>query len=269
MVKIQLSVMAVNVLIFSANASGVLVLAEENRNRGGSGASAAANYLSLIVAENTAISALLLISVIYLFSRHEQMARITIPAVVFVLITAGLYYLLFAVSAETSLARRILESLAKVVGRIAQKLTGQRINATQVVKKLARELGATRAEIASRPKPFYSLVALMVLIHLLRIAALYIIFYSLGVVLSPNVLLAAYIIGVVLVLVAPSPSGVGFVEGAMYLMFVSLKVPSHVSSTATIIFRFMAFWLPFFVGLLFLQQGRLKKIREGMENFDG
>ena len=104
--------------------------------------------------------------------------------------------------------------------------------------------------------------------HITKILALYFIFYSLGFHIKATTLLAGYIIGIVVLIVSPTPNGIGFVEGSMVIVFTALGVPKEIATTATLIYRGFAFWLPFFIGLFFLQQTRLKKIKADMSQID-
>jgi uncharacterized protein (TIRG00374 family) len=268
MLKLQLSCLAVNIIIPSANAAGTMIFADESKERGYTRASAVVSYLTIFLAEYSAISILLGATVLYLFLNRTLGARVYLPSGLFVAVTFCLYYLLFAAAKPNGLARRIITWLANQVSKIMHRFSKKSYNAESVVKKLSDEMLDVKASIKKNPRILTSLIGMQFLVHSTRVLALALIFYSLGYHISPDVLLAGYIIGVVLVVVSPTPSGVGFVEGAMFLMYTSLGVPGHVASTATIVYRFLQFWLPFMIGLIMLQHNRINKIKMEVEALD-
>jgi len=265
MFNLQLSALAVNIIIPTGGASGAVIYADDYKDKGFSRASAIINYFILVISEYTAISILLLASIVYLFLNHSLGARVYLPAGIFIGLTAVSYYLMFQAANKKSLARRGLTKLVGFISAFLGHFLKKKYQAEGMVEKVSEEALAAKKFVKEQPRFLFVLIGIQLIVHLLRMVALFLIFYSLGYQITANVLLAGYIIGMVLVVVSPTPSGVGFVEGAMYLMYTSLGVPGAVASTATIIYRFMQFWLPFFVGMIMLQQNRIKRIKMEME----
>ncbi len=68
--------------------------------------------------------------------------------------------------------------------------------------------------------------------------------------------------GILFWIVSPTPQGIGVVEGVMTLVFTSLGVPAAVSTTVTLAFRGLTFWLPLIVGFIILRWVRTFGVEE-------
>ncbi|MCX6070619.1 MAG: lysylphosphatidylglycerol synthase domain-containing protein, partial [Chloroflexi bacterium] len=67
---------------------------------------------------------------------------------------------------------------------------------------------------------------------------------------SVGTLLAGYAIGYLFVIVSPTPSGIGFVEGAMTLALTTLRVPLAAATVITLAFRGITVWLTLLYGMV-------------------
>jgi hypothetical protein len=90
--------------------------------------------------------------------------------------------------------------------------------------------------------------------HGANLATLLALFEAYGHPAGAELLVIGYAAGVVTAIVAPTPQGMGFVEGALALTFVSLGVPAPVATQVTLAYRGLTFWLPFFVGIVLLRR---------------
>jgi len=67
---------------------------------------------------------------------------------------------------------------------------------------------------------------------------------------SAGTLIAGFSIGYLFLIVSPTPSGLGFVEGVMPLTFMALGVPRTSAVLITVAYRGLTFWLPFGYGFI-------------------
>ncbi len=87
----------------------------------------------------------------------------------------------------------------------------------------------------------------------LLIVILGLIFKAFGQPFTVTMLIAGFSIGYLFYIVSPTPSGVGFVEGAMTLVLTSLGLSLAVSAVITLTFRGITFWLTILYGMLALR----------------
>ncbi|MBE0467139.1 MAG: flippase-like domain-containing protein [Candidatus Desulforudis sp.] len=66
---------------------------------------------------------------------------------------------------------------------------------------------------------------------------------------SAAVLITGYAVGKLFTIISITPSGIGFVEGAMSGAFVSLGVPLETAVVVVLVYRGIDVWLPFLVGV--------------------
>ncbi len=84
----------------------------------------------------------------------------------------------------------------------------------------------------------------------LLISILFMVFMAFAQPFSVGTIIAGYAIGYLFMIVSPTPSGIGFVEGAMTLALVSLNVPLAAAAVITLAYRGISLWLTLAYGLI-------------------
>lgn len=84
----------------------------------------------------------------------------------------------------------------------------------------------------------------------LLISILFMVFMAFEQPFSVGTIIAGYAIGYLFLIVSPTPSGIGFVEGAMALVLVSLNVPLAAAAVITLAYRGISLWLTLLYGLI-------------------
>ncbi len=79
---------------------------------------------------------------------------------------------------------------------------------------------------------------------------LYSVFHALGFPIGLDVLVAGYVIASNVVSLLLMPEGIGVMGISLSATHTSLGVPASIVVVATLLFRFIAFWLPIGAGLL-------------------
>ena len=82
------------------------------------------------------------------------------------------------------------------------------------------------------------------------ILCLYFLFHALGFPIRLDVLVAGYVIASNVVSLLFMPEGIGVTGISLSAAYTSLGVPASIVVVATLLFRFIAFWLPIGVALL-------------------
>jgi uncharacterized protein (TIRG00374 family) len=84
----------------------------------------------------------------------------------------------------------------------------------------------------------------------LMISILFLVFLAFGQPFSVGTLVAGFSIGYLFLIVSPTPSGIGFVEGAMTLVLNSLGIPLAAAAIVTLAYRGITFWFPLLYGMV-------------------
>ena len=94
----------------------------------------------------------------------------------------------------------------------------------------------------------------------LLISILFLVFLAFKQPFSVGTLIAGFSISYLFLIVSPTPSGIGVVEGVMALTLRSLRVPLGPATIITLAYRAFTFWLPLPLGLFaFRLLGRKKR----------
>jgi glycosyltransferase 2 family protein len=104
--------------------------------------------------------------------------------------------------------------------------------------------------LKTNPKEVVLLVLLAILGKALLIGVMLMTFLAFDVPLSTGTLIAGFSIGYLFLIVSPTPSGLGFVEGALALTLNSLYVPLAEATVVVVAYRSVTFWFPLLLGMI-------------------
>lgn len=268
MMKLELSSLATGVVLPSFGFSSSIVFIEDAAKNGYSRAKGLAAAILYIFTDYLAISILSLLGLLIFVTMGFLKWQVIIPVLLFLGLTTGVACLIFLASARKSKARSIIIKLAKKFSGLFKKILKSSYDPELVAEKILNEFSLTTKTVRKDYKHYRQTIATAIATHLVRIMSLYFVFIALGFWIQPHILLAGYVVGMVLVVISPTPNGIGFVEGGMLLIFTSLGVPANIAGTATIIYRGFQFWLPFFVGLFLVQRGHLRELKKEVKLLD-
>jgi uncharacterized protein (TIRG00374 family) len=262
MFSLQLQSLAINVVVPTGGVSAAMIFAGDAKKREESPALAVNGLFITFLADYAAIALMLILVLIYLSFIKSLTTSVSISATIFLLLTFGAYLLTFLAAKQTKWISRTMTTLANVFVVPIFKLFKKTPNVTEGVHTFVEELGSAYISIRKDPRDLTIAILLALLHHFMRLVTLYLIFASFGAYPAYRTLLAGYAIGALFVVVSPTPNGVGFVEGAMTIVFTRLGLPTALSATVTLIYRGLEFWIPFFIGFILLQRSRLRDIKK-------
>ncbi len=174
------------------------------------------------------------------------------------LIAAALLFALAgAVAFLLFLGYRSTESLGKAlawIARLVNRLLWPFIHRDYIRKErpilFAQEVGEGVAMLRGKRKemtwPFlFALNNFALLICVLAFT-----FLALGTPFTVGTLVGGFAIGYLFLIVSPTPSGLGVVEGAMTIALNTLRVEMAAALLITLTYRFITFWLPLAIGAI-------------------
>lgn len=91
-------------------------------------------------------------------------------------------------------------------------------------------------------------------LHIFQMVILFTVFNAFGVIVSLKVLLLTYTIFYLFTIVSPTPQGIGFVEGLVQLVLLSLGVNGEASLVITLVYRAIGTWFPVMLGLVMFKK---------------
>jgi uncharacterized protein (TIRG00374 family) len=241
----------VNVIAPAAGVSGLAVFISDSRARGkptGRVTSAAAlsivyDYLAFIVVLALGLTVLI---------RRDRLGAAEITAsLVMVAIASVFAALLWTGMRSGERLGEVLAWMARTVNRLLRPIRRRDYLSEDNAREFAREVAEGLVIARKAPRGAILLPAALALSkQALLISILFMVFMAFGQAFSVGTLVASYAIGYLFVIVSPTPSGIGFVEGAMTLALTTLRVPLTAATIITLAYRGITLWLTLLYGMI-------------------
>jgi uncharacterized protein (TIRG00374 family) len=202
----------------------------------------------------------LCLGLVYLLSRSLIGTTQLLVAGVMLGFMLGLFAVGTALYRRPALLRGVLDRAARFVDVPIRKIARRSIYSPAGLQESVDSFYG--AIDVARAKPVETGKALVygVMTLFADIASLYFVFHALGFPIRLDVLVVGYVITNYIMSILLMPEGIGVTEASLTAVYASLGVPSGTVVVATLLFRFIAFWLPIAVGLLALWDLRRKKL---------
>ena len=238
----------INVVAPTAGAGGVALFASEAHRRGhptGKVTVAAALFLLL---DQAAFLIILALGLIILVRRNDLNAGE---------ITASLFLFGIAVTYATVLyigyrsaekLGNLLAKFARIINRVVHFFRRENYLSEERAHAFAHEIADGFSGLTESPTSLIRPVLWGIFDKALLMLALVCCFLSVEVPFSAGTLIAGFSIAYLFLIVSPTPSGIGIVEGIMPVALTSLNVNWSQSVVITLLYRAVTFWFPLAVG---------------------
>jgi len=108
-----------------------------------------------------------------------------------------------------------------------------------------------RAKKTFRHSRFILFLFFIFLSYLFKILGIFFVFLSLGYLINPGILIVGYVIVSIVSMV--SYIRIGIYEASMAFGYSMLGIPYNIALTTALVYRGVAFWIPFFLGFIFFR----------------
>lgn len=241
----------VNVIAPAAGVSGLAVFISDCRARGkptGRVTSAAAlsvlyDYLAFIIVLGLGLTVLI---------RRDRLGAAEVSASAILLAIAMVFGVLLWLGMRSGESLgQALAWMAHMVNRVVRPLRRRDYLSEDNARAFAMEAAEGLAIARQAPRGAILLPAALALSkQALLISILFMVFMAFGQAFSVGTLVAGYAIGYLFLIVSPTPSGIGFVEGAMTLALTTLRVPLAAATIITLAYRGITLWLTLLYGMV-------------------
>jgi uncharacterized protein (TIRG00374 family) len=255
----------VNIVTPSAGMSGMAVfVAEAHRRNYSSGRAAAAGTLDVLF-DYGAFLGVLGLGLIILIRRHDLNAGELVATGILVALALLLIFLVYLGVKSAEALGNVLAWMARQINRLLRLI----IHREYLSEKRAREFACDAAEglreISEAPNKLILPIFLALCKFTLLITILFLCFLAFKVPVSPGTLIAGFSIAYLTLIVSPTPSGIGFVEGALTLSLSSMYIPLSAATVVTLTYRGITFWIPLLLGMIaFRWLGGAKDIKAAL-----
>jgi glycosyltransferase 2 family protein len=250
----------VNVVAPSGGLSGLGVFISAARQRNYSSARATVAGAIYVFVEYISFLVILTFGLAILFRRNSLDGEEIVASVMIFGLAMLKGTILYLGARSSDHLGRFLARITRLVNRILFPFIRREYLSESRAYSFASDISGGIQLLLKTPKKLILPGLLGLSKQLILIAVLYLTFLAFRVDVTPLTVVAAFSIGTLFVLISPTPSGLGVVEGMMTLGLRSMGIPIGVAAVVTLTYRAFTFWLPFFIGMVSVRVlGRLPK----------
>jgi uncharacterized protein (TIRG00374 family) len=247
---VAMSAQFVSVVAPSGGMGGVAVLIADGNKRGLRSGRVTTGGALFVFFEQSSLLAVVLLGLFFLF----RLNQLSTSSVLAMLVLAGIalvtgLVLVMGMRSPVLLAN-VLTRLGNFLNRMLQPILRRDSVDVSRAQPFAEDVYEGLQAVRKSPVKLLFPATLAFTSKALLITILGLIFAAFGQPFTITMLIASFSIGYLFYIVSPTPSGVGFVEGAMTLILTSLGLSLAISIVITLAFRGVTFWLTVLYGML-------------------
>jgi glycosyltransferase 2 family protein len=244
----------VNIVAPSAGMGGMAIFIGNANRRNISPGKATVASMLYIFFDYIAFMVVLTLGLIVLFRRNDlNPSEIAASAIIFA-IAAGLAFLLYLGSRSASALGNALASMARLVNRVVRPFIHREYLSEERAHQFANEMADDLKSLPERPRSLVVPLLYAFANKSLLMAVLVSVFLAFQVPFSAGTIIGGFAISYLFLIVSPTPSGIGIVEGIMPLALSSLRVPWSQAVIITLAYRGITFWIPLGIGAIAFRQ---------------
>ena len=184
-----------------------------------------------------------------LFLNNHLNAVVFIAAFILLLIGGGIAALLYLGMRSESELAKALSFLVRLVNRILRPFIHREYLSEAPARSFARDAVEGIREVRLHPRTLMRSLLLSLSGKTLMLLILLMVFLAFKVPITFEILIAGFTLGYLFLIISPTPSGIGIVEGVMTLVLKSLGVSLDNAAVVSLAYRGFTFWVPFVFGM--------------------
>ena len=232
----------------SAGVGGIVVFFTDASRNGQSPGKIAVISVLYIFLDYFAFLFALTLGLIVLFRRNDlDPSEIAASAVIFV-IAMVLGSLLYLGARSGDAFGNALAWMARLVNRVLKPFLHHDYLSEARAQEFAHEMSADLRSLSERPRSLIMPILLAFANKALMMCILAVSFMAFNVPFSIEMIIGGFAISYLFLLVSPTPSGIGIVEGILPLALNSLNIEWSQAVVITLAYRAVTFWFPLGVG---------------------
>lgn len=239
-----------NVVTHSGGVGGMaLFISQAGRNGFSRGRVTIASVLYVLF-DYAAFICVLTLGLFVLFRRNNLNLAELIASGILVLAAVVIAALLYLGMRSAQKLGAVLAWMARAVNRILRPFLHRDYLSETRAREFAHDAAEGLHEVWKTPTRLLLPASLALISKALLVSILFFLFLAFRVPLSAGTLIAAFSIAYLFFIVSPTPSGLGFVEGALTLALRSMYVPWGDAAVIALTYCGITFWLPLLVGMI-------------------
>jgi len=260
--KVAAAATFVNVVMPTAGVGGIAIFVNAARKDGhptGKVTLAAALFLLF---DLSAFLAVLALGLLVLFRRNDLSAGEVTASLILLLIASLLAFTLYLGSRSAEAMGKFLASLSRLVNAVLRPFLRRNYLREERAYEFAHEMADGLSSLPHRPGELVKPMLLSFMNKGLLICVLLCAFLAFQVPYSSGTIIGGFAIGYLFMIVSPTPSGVGVVEGILPVALRTLRVAWSQAVVITITYRAITFWVPLAIGAWAFRSLHIEKPEE-------
>lgn len=240
----------VNTVMPTGGMGGIALFAAEARKRGHPTGKATVAAALCMLFDQAAFLCILALGLIVLLRRGNlSLGEVGASALLLVL-AVMLAFLLYLGYRSAARLGQVLALLSRQVNRATRLILRRDFLSEERAQAFAAEIGEGLSGLSGHPLALLRPVLWGLLNKSLLMGILLTAFLAFDVPFSAGTIVGGFSIGYLFLIVSPTPSGIGVVEGLMPLALSSLRVPWSQAVIVTLAYRAITFWATLGIGAL-------------------
>jgi len=240
----------VNVVAPSGGVGGLgIFISEARRNRYSSARVTVAGAV-VVMFDYLGFLSLLMFGLVVLIRRNNLNSTEVIASIIMVILAIVWTSLLYLGMRSERKFGRALGRIANFVNLIMRPFIHRDYLSVKRAFTFAHDASEGLAFLRQKPVNLLLPAVLGLTSKILLMLILMIIFLAFNVPFSSGTIVAGFCLGYLFWIVSPTPSGIGFVEGALTLGLTSLNVSLGAATVIALAYRGVTFWVPMLIGML-------------------
>ena len=238
----------INVVAPTAGVGGIALFASEARRRGHPAGKVTVSAALFLLLDQAAFLVILALGLIVLVRRNDLNAG-EISASFFLLCIALIYaFILYLGYRSEEKLGNTLAKIARFINRIVRFFRKQEYLSETRAHEFAHEISEGFSGLTEKPSSLVRPVLWGIFNKGLLMLILVCAFLSFEVPFSTGTIIAGFSIAYLFLIVSPTPSGIGIVEGILPIALTTLNVNWSQAVLITLTYRTVTFWVPFGIG---------------------
>jgi uncharacterized protein (TIRG00374 family) len=252
----------VNVIAPSVGIGGMAVFLDDATRRNHSTGKVTVVGVLYILFDYLAFLCVLTLAFIVLIRRNNLNAGEITAAVILLAIAAGFSFLLYLGYKSADRLGKALAWASRLINKIVRPFIHRTYLEEEKAHFFAQEVAEGIYMLRGKRKELLWPFLFALNNFALLICVLAFTFLALGTPFSVGTLIGGFAIGYLFLIVSPTPSGLGIVEGTMTVALNTLRVEWAAAALITLTYRVITFWFPLAIGAVAfrLLGGRSKSI---------
>lgn len=260
--KVAAAATFVNVVMPTAGMGGMAIFVNAARKDGHPTGKVTLAAALFVLFDLAAFLAVLGLGLIVLFRRNDLDAGEITASLILLAIASVLAFTLYLGLRSSEAMGNFLARLSRLVNAILKPIIRREYLREERAHEFAHEMADGLASLPDSRRGLLKPLFLAFVNKGLLICILLCAFLAFQVPYSGGTIIGGFAIGYLFMIVSPTPSGIGVVEGILPLALKSLRVLWSQAVVVTIVYRAMTFWVPLGIGALAFRSLHLDKPKE-------